>query len=153
MEALPKDNARDCSRKPTQMSNFSAPWFLRRPAAGAIVLAASLCLCGAAAQGQTNTPTNPLRAATNWLGWTTDAGEGPDFVRQTRPDADTMDYSRLTGIDKQRAPVRTPAEVEADKAELIAVREKSAARLKKLGAEKMDPVAPAKAPPVTDEKF
>jgi hypothetical protein len=138
------------------MSNFSAPWFWRRPAGGAIVLAVSLCLC-AAAQGQTNpqtsSPTNPLRAATNWLGWTTEAGDGPDFVRQTRPDADKMDYSHLSGVDKQRAPVRTPAEVEADKAELIAAREKSAARLKKLGAEKMDPVAPAKAPPVTDEKF
>jgi hypothetical protein len=135
------------------MSNFSAPWLLRRPTAGAIVLAASLCLCGAAAQGQTNPQTDPLRAATNWLGWTTEPGEGPDFVRQTRPDADKMDYSGLTGVDKQRAPVRTPAEIEADKAELIAARQKSAARLKKLGAEKMEPVAPAKAPPVTDEKF
>jgi hypothetical protein len=132
-----------------KMSTYFTSWFFRFPGGRVLALAVALGLCGAGAQAQTN----PLRAATNWLGLTTEATEGPDFVRQTRPDADKMDYSRLTGVDKQRAPVRTPAEVEADKAELIAARQKSAARMKKLGAEKMDPVAPAKAPPVTDEKF
>lgn len=143
------------------MNNFSAPCFLRRPAGAAVVLAATLCLCAAVAQGQTTPQTNPrttpqtdpLRAATNWLGWTTEPGDAPDFVRQTRPDVDKLGYSHLTGVDKKRAAVRTPAEVEADKAELIAERNKSVARMKKLGAEKMDPVAPAKAPPVNDEKF
>ena len=136
-----------------KMSKFSVSWFWRRPARGAVglfvALLAALCLCGAGARAQTN----PFRSLTDALGMTTQAGDGPDFIRQTRPDEDKMDYSHLTGVDKKRAPVRTPAEVEADKAELIAAREKSAARLKKLGAEKMDPVAPAKAPPVTDEKF
>jgi hypothetical protein len=131
------------------MSNSSASWFLRRTGSAAIALAAALCLCGAGAQAQTN----PFRAVTDWMGVTTEAGEAPDFVRQTRPDLDKTDYSHLTGVDKKRVPVRTPAEVAADKAELIADREKSAARMKKLGAEKMEPVAPAKAPPVTDEKF
>jgi hypothetical protein len=96
---------------------------------------------------------NPFRMLTNTLGITTDAGEGADFVRQSRPDAEKMDYSNLTGVDKKRAPVKTPAEVEAAKAELVAEREKTNVRLKKLNGEKMDPVAPAKAPPVTDEHF
>jgi hypothetical protein len=132
-----------------KMSNSSASWFLRRRAGGAVALAAALCLSGAGAQAQSN----PFRAVTDWMGVTTEAVEGPDFVRQTRPDLDKTGYSNLTGVDKKRVPVRTPAEVAADKAELIADREKAAARMKKLGAEKMDPVAPAKAPPVTDEKF
>jgi hypothetical protein len=132
-----------------KMTKSSASWFLRWRPGGAITLVAALCLSGSGAQAQSN----PFRSLTDAIGITTQAGEGPDFIRQTRPDADKMDYSNLTGVDKKRAPVRTPAEVEADKAELVALREKSALRMKKLGAEKMAPVAPAKAPPVTDEKF
>jgi hypothetical protein len=140
-----------------KMSKFSVSRFLRPARRGEVALfsalfpafLATLCLSGAGAQAQTN----PFRSLTDALGMTTEAGDAPDFIRQTRPDAEKMDYSHLTGVDKKRAPVRTPAEVEADKAELVAVRDKSAARMKKLGAEKMTPVAPAKAPPATDEKF
>ncbi|WP_294534410.1 hypothetical protein [uncultured Rhodoblastus sp.] len=141
------------------MSKFSVSRFFRRPprravafrtvAFRAVASIAALWLHGAGAQAQTN----PFRSLTDALGMTTETGEGPDFIRQTRPEGDKMDYSHLTGVDKLRKPIRTPAEVEADKAELVSLREKSAARMKKLGAEKMTPVAPAKAPPATDEKF
>ncbi len=135
-----------------KMHHFSAPAFFRRPKNMALALAlaaAAACLYGASAKAQTN----PFRAVTDWMGMTTEAGEAPDFVRQTRPDLEHTDYSHLSGVDKKRAPLRTPAEVAADKAELVTEREKSAERMKKLGAEKVDPVAPTKAPPVTDEHF
>jgi len=141
-----------------KMIKFSAPALFRRRnnRAMALVMTAAACLFAGGAcvfAGSAWAQTNPFRAVTDWMGITTEAGEAPDFVRQTRPDLEKTDYSHLTGVDKQRAPVRTPAEVEADKAELTAERDKSAERLKKLGAEKVDPVAPTKAPPVTDEHF
>ncbi len=104
-------------------------------------------LCGSSAQAQQN----PLRSLTDAIGLTTESGPPADFVRQSRPaDPDKMDYSGLSGVDKKRVPVRKPAEVEADKADLIATRDKANAQLKKLGAVKMAPVAPTKAPPRTD---
>ncbi len=140
-----------------KMNKFSAPARFRRRKNRALVLAtaAAAFLCGAGClfAGRASAQTNPFRAVTDWMGMTTEAGEAPDFVRQTRPDLDHTDYSHLTGVDKKRVPVRTPAEVEADKAELTAERDKSAERMKKLGAEKVDPVAPTKAPPMTDEHF
>jgi len=90
---------------------------------------------------------NPFRAVTDFMGLTTESGEAPDFIRQTRPDADKMDYSHLTGVDKPRIAVKTPEQVEADKAALIAIRDGADARRKKLQGEKMEAVAPNKAPP------
>ena len=90
---------------------------------------------------------NPFRAVTDFIGLTTETGEAADFVRQTRPDADKMDYSHLTGVDKPRVPVKTAEQVEADKAALIATRDKADARRKKLQGEKLEAVAPNKAPP------
>jgi hypothetical protein len=90
---------------------------------------------------------NPFRAVTDFIGLTTETGEAADFVRQTRPDADKMDYSHLTGVDKPRVPVKTAEQVEADKAALIATRDKADARRKKLQGEKLESVAPNKAPP------
>jgi hypothetical protein len=90
---------------------------------------------------------NPFRAVTDFIGWTTETGAAPDFIRQTRPDADKMDYSHLTGVDKPRVPVKTPEQVEADKAALIGTRDKADARRKKLQGEKLEAVAPNKAPP------
>jgi hypothetical protein len=90
---------------------------------------------------------NPFRAVTDFMGLTTESAEAPDFVRQTRPDGDKMDYSHLTGVEKPRIPVKTPEQVEADKAALIATRDKADGRRKKLQGEKLEAVAPNKAPP------
>jgi hypothetical protein len=90
---------------------------------------------------------NPFRAVTDFMKLTTESGEAADFVRQTRPDADKMDYSHLTGVEKPRVPVKTPEQVEADKAALIATRDNADARRKKLQGEKLEAVAPNKAPP------
>ena len=90
---------------------------------------------------------NPFRAVTDFIGVTTETGAAPDFIRQTRPDADKMDYSHLTGVDKPRVAVKTPEQVEADKAALIAIRDKADVRRKKLQGEKLEAVAPNKAPP------
>ena len=90
---------------------------------------------------------NLFRAVTDFMGVTTESGEAPEFIRQTRPDADKMDYSHLTGVDKPRIAVKTPEQVEADKAALIATRDKADARRKKLQGEKLEAVAPNKAPP------
>jgi hypothetical protein len=113
----------------------------------AVAAAACLGVSGARAQD------NPIRTLTDKMGLTTESGDGADFVRQSRPDQEKMDYSNLTGVDKKRIPVKTPAEVEATKAELVAAREKSNARSKKLNGEKLAPVTPAKAPPASDEHF
>ncbi len=87
------------------------------------------------------------------MGLTTEHREAADFVRATRPDEDKMDYSHLTGVDKKRVPVKTAAEVEADKAALIAVRGKADESRKRLEGEKLAPVAPNKAPPPVEDKF
>ena len=58
-----------------------------------------------------------------------------------------MDYSHLTGVDKPRVAVKTPEQVEADKAALIAIRDKADAHRKRLQGEKLEAVAPNKAPP------
>jgi hypothetical protein len=132
----------------------------------AIALALALAAAGfgaSAARAQENnqqtaqpneTPQpNPFRSLTDAIGLTTEAGQGADFVRQSRPDIDKLDYSKLSGPEKKRTPVRAPAEVEADKAQLVAEREKANERLKKLNGEKMTPIAPNKAPPPSDEHF
>jgi hypothetical protein len=94
---------------------------------------------------------NPFRAVTDFMKITTETNESADFVRETRPD--TMDYSHLTGVDKPRTPLKTPEQVEADKAALISTRERADTRRKKLQGEKMQAIAPNKAPPAPDERF
>lgn len=113
-------------------------------AVAAMVAAASVA---PAAQAQQN----PVRALTNVLGWTKDTDDGPDFVRESRPDIKELGFSHVTGVDKPRVAVKTPAELEADKAALIADRDKAEARRKSLQAEKVVTVAPNKAPPIKDE--
>jgi hypothetical protein len=101
--------------------------------------------------GEARAQQSPVRAVTNMLGWTKDTDDGADFVRETRPDLNNLGFSHVTGVDKPRVAVKTPAELEADRASLIADREKADARRKKLQAEKVDAVAPNKAPPIKDE--
>jgi hypothetical protein len=113
--------------------------------------ALALALAFAAGQARAQQAQNPVRALTNALNWTHDTDEGPDFVRETRPDLKELGYSHLSGVDKPRVAVKTPAELEADKAALEAVRGKADAQRKRLQAEKVDAVAPNKAPPIKDE--
>ncbi len=94
---------------------------------------------------------NPLRALTDKLNWTSEAGDGPDFVNQTRPDPKTMDYSPLTGEEKKRVPIKTPDQVKADMDLLVKERRIADAKAKGLNAVKADPVAPNKVAPIKDE--
>ena len=94
---------------------------------------------------------NPLRAVTNFIGLTAEVGPRPDFVEQTHPDK--MDYSPLVGPEKKRIAVKTPAQVTADTADLIAVRDKATARLKKLSGEKAARIAPGPKPPAQQDQF
>jgi hypothetical protein len=114
-------------------------------------LTLALAVAAALGAGAARAQQNPVRALTNAMGMTKDTGDGPDFVRETRPDLKSLDFSHLTGVDKPRVPVKTPAELEADKAQLIADRERADARRKKLQAEKVEAIAPNKAPPVQNE--
>ncbi len=126
---------------------MKAPTLSRRPALFASLLAlAAASLAGAASAQQ-----NPLRALTDKLNWTSEAGDGPDFVTQSRPDPRTMDYSPLTGEEKKRVPVRTPDQVKADMDRLIKARGVADAKAKGLAAVKADPVAPNKVAPIKDE--
>jgi hypothetical protein len=112
----------------------------------------ALFLAGFAAHGQEAAP-NPGRGILEFLGLTTDVGPRPDFVARSRPDEDKLDYSPLTGPEKKRKPVKSPSELAADTAELIAARQKNADRVKKLQGERVAPVAPNKKPPVSDDQF
>ena len=53
----------------------------------AVAAAACLGVSGARAQD------NPIRTLTDKMGLTTESGDGADFVRQSRPDQEKMDYS------------------------------------------------------------
>ncbi len=94
---------------------------------------------------------NPLRALSDKLNWTSEAGDGPDFVSQSRPDPKAMGYSPLTGEEKQRVPVKTPDQVKADMDQLVKDRGLADAKAKGLNAVKADPVAPNKVAPIKDE--
>ncbi|HUO53757.1 MAG TPA: hypothetical protein VMU18_03375 [Rhodoblastus sp.] len=113
----------------------------------AAALAVSMIVSAGAAQAQQN----PLRAVTNFLGFTTDAADGPDFVRESRPDIDKLKYSNLTGVDKTRVPVKKPDELKAAQDKLVADRERADAMRKQLESVKVDPVAPNKTAPIRDE--
>jgi hypothetical protein len=141
------------ARSAVQFRRLRIPISLALTLAFAAGLFASAARAQESAQQNQNVQQNPFRSLTDAIGLTTESGQGADFVRQSRPDLDKMDYSKLAGPEKKRAPVRTPAEIEADKAELVAEREKANARLKSLNGEKMAPVAPNKAPPPSDEHF
>jgi hypothetical protein len=121
--------------------------FRRRVARLATTLALGLAASAAAAQAQQN----PLRALTDKLNWTSEADDGPDFVRQSRPDPKTMDFAPLTGEEKQRIAVKKPDEVKADMDRLVRTRKKADAMRRGLNAVKVDPVAPNEAAPIKDE--
>lgn len=118
---------------------------------GCTKLALAVAAAALVASGEARAQQNPVRALTNVLGWTKDTDEGPDFVRQTRPDIKELGFSHVTGVDKPRVAVKTPAELEADKAALMAERGKADAARKKLQAEKVEAVAPNRPPPIKDE--
>lgn len=138
--------------------NLSSPRLVRAAfgAAFAIGLAAA---SGARAQSAApsapaqSAPRSPLRSLTDALGWTVESGQGPAFVRDSRPNPKSMGYTRLTDPKIKRAPVRTPAQLAADTADLISVRDQAEARLKRLKAEKLGPVAPTKPPPPLKDHF
>lgn len=152
----------------TKARNMTAPFF-QFPCGACKSLSLALAVFGVAVafpalaqssgQGKPTTPEvsttppapNPLRAVTDFLNWTTEAGDGPDFVRESHPDPDKLNYSNLTGVDKKRAPVKKPEEVKAAQDRLIAERKKAEAKAKALQSEKLDPPAPNKVEPIKDE--
>jgi hypothetical protein len=123
----------------------------RRPPRFALTFALAAAMGVAAGSGAALAQQNPLRALTDMLNWSTEAGKGPDFVNQSRPDTTTMKYSPLTGQDKKRVPVRTPDELKADMDRLVKDRERADAQRKGLDAVKVEPVAPNKVAPIEDE--
>jgi hypothetical protein len=96
---------------------------------------------------------NPLRAVTNAIGLTAPTGERPDFVRETRPDEEKMDFVPFVGPEKKRIPVKTPEQAAADDAALVATKNQAQGRLKKLQSENVEQLAPAPKPPAMTDKF
>jgi alkanesulfonate monooxygenase SsuD/methylene tetrahydromethanopterin reductase-like flavin-dependent oxidoreductase (luciferase family) len=115
------------------------------------LLASVLALAAVGVAGAARAQQSPLRALSDKLNWTAEAGDGPDFVTQSRPDPKTMGYSPLTGEEKKRVPVKTPDQVKADMDQLVKVRGLADAKAKGLNAVKADPVAPNKVAPIKDE--
>ena len=134
------------------MPDFFAPRLPRRPARNAalLVVAALLAAGPASALAQES---NPLRAVTNAIGLTAPTGERPDFVRESRPDEEKMDFVPFLGPEKKRIPVKTAAQAAADDAELVAARNQAQGRLKKLQSESVEQLAPAPKPPPVQDKF
>jgi hypothetical protein len=60
------------------------------------------------------TPWDTIKNTRLWA----DVPEAKDFVRQTRPPADKLDYQPTTGTDPQRPKLRTKAELDALQTEL-----------------------------------
>ncbi len=96
---------------------------------GRILIALSLVLSvftatGSRAVGQTTPVNNPhntygspldtLKSSHLW----TDVAPMQDFVKESRPDPGSLDYTPLTGADPERPKPRDPANVEALRAEL-----------------------------------
>jgi len=131
------------------MPDFFASSRPLRPLVLAAVSAAVLAAPGSVLAEETN----PLRAVTNAIGLTAPTGERPDFVRESRPDEEKMDFVPFLGPEKKRIPVKTPAQAAADDAELVAAKNMAQGRLKKLQAESVEPLAPAQKPPPVADKF
>ncbi|WP_298421236.1 hypothetical protein [Rhodoblastus sp.] len=115
------------------------------------IFAGALTAFALAGAAEARAQQNPLHSLTNTLGWTTDAGDGPDFVQQSRPDGKTMGYSALAGAEKKRVPVKKPEELKADQDKLVADRAQADAKRKQLQGASVDAVAPSKAAPIKDE--
>jgi len=96
---------------------------------------------------------NPLRAVTNAIGLTAPTGERPDFVRESRPDEEKMDFIPFIGPEKKRIPLKTPEQAAADDAALVADKNRAQGRLKKLQSEHVERLAPAPKPPAVTDKF
>ncbi len=86
----------------------------------------------------------PLKAAAGIVDLSTRTPQAPDFVRQSRPNSQTLDYAPLTGPDKERIRVKTPQEIEAEQAELLASRGLADRRGKNLASVKMAPISAGK---------
>jgi hypothetical protein len=128
------------------MPEFFAPSRLfPRLASAALILALA-----APASAQES---NPLRAVTDAIGLTAPTGERPDFVRESRPDEDKMDFVPFLKSDKPRIPVKTPAQAAADDADLVAAGNRARGRVKKLQSESVEALAPAPKPPPVQDKF
>ncbi len=141
-----KDLLRRMRRSCRKSAKMKAPTFSRR-----LTLFASLIALADVSSGAAWAQQNPLRMLTDKLNWTTEAGDGPDFVSQSRPDPGTMGFSPLTGEEKKRVPVKTPDQVKADMDRLVKARGAADAKAKGLNAVKADPVAPNKVAPIKDE--
>lgn len=120
----------------------------RRPAQTVTLLIALFAASSAWAE-----ETSPLRAVTNAIGLTAPATDRPDFIRESRPEEEKMDFVPFLAPEKKRIPVKTPAQAAADDADLVAAKTQAQARLKKLQSEPVDAVAPAPKPPAVDDKF
>ncbi|MCW2273868.1 hypothetical protein GJ654_08260 [Rhodoblastus acidophilus] len=129
---------------------FASSRLLRRPARTATLLITLLAAGSASAWAE---ETNPLRAVTNAIGLTAPTSDRPDFIRQSRPDEEKMDFVPFLAPEKKRIPVKTPAQAAADDADLVAAKNQAQARLKKLQSESVEQLAPAPKPPAVQDKF
>jgi hypothetical protein len=126
---------------------------IRAPFCARTTLAVIAALAGLAAAPAGAEENNPLRALTNAIGLTAPTAERPDFVQQSRPDEQKMDFVPFLGPDKKRIPLNTPAQIAADDAALVAEKNRAQARMKKLGAERVDQPAAAPKPPAVTDQF
>jgi hypothetical protein len=124
---------------------FASSRLLRRPALLLVTLLAASPACAE--------ETSPLRAVTNAIGLTAPASDRPDFIRESRPDEEKMDFVPFLAPEKKRIPVKTPAQAAADDADLVAAKTQAQARLKKLQSESVEQLAPAPKPPTVQDKF
>jgi hypothetical protein len=85
---------------------------LLAPAMGLVLVSGSFALAQDPAK-----PDSPLDTIMKTRIWA-DVPEAKDFVRQTRPSSDALDYQPTNGVSAERPALRTKGELEAMQAEL-----------------------------------
>ncbi|HXW72891.1 MAG TPA: hypothetical protein VEK34_15950 [Methylocella sp.] len=107
---------------------------------GAVLALLAGSLAASAQQAKTyGSPLDTLMSTRLWA----DVPEAKDFVRDSRPSPEGLDYEPLTGTDPERPKPRSKAEVQALQAEL----EQAAARNQNTAAKGLGNKKPATAKP------
>lgn len=103
------------------------PFVPLRPIFWAALVAVFVGCCVAQAQERPKTGGSPLDTLLSTRLWA-DVPEAKDFVRQSRPASDALDYQPTSGTEIERPGLKTKAELEAMQSELEGAAARNGAR-------------------------
>ncbi|WP_139223604.1 hypothetical protein [Methylocapsa palsarum] len=123
----------------TDLRNSQRRTMVRAAALG-LFLGSGFC---AFAQSPPKPPDSPLDTIMKTRLWA-DVPEAKDFVRQTRPPSDALEYQPTHGVAPERPALRTKSELEAMQAELEGTRSHNQAKASQRKRVNPAPVAEAR---------